>query len=374
MNPDHVKASGKIRYAVVGLGHIAQAAVLPAFEHASENSVLAALVSDDPIKLQELGTRYNVPNTYMYAQYDEMLRSGNVDAVYIALPNHLHRQYTERAARAGVHVLCEKPMAVTVPDCEAMIRAAREGNVKLMIAYRLHFEEANLSAIELCESGKLGDVKLFNSAFTMQVADRNIRLSREMGGGPIYDIGIYCINAARYIFRDEPTEVFAFLGNTGDPRFRDVEEQAAVCLYFPHGRVASFEVSFGAAPMARYDVIGTRGTLSMLQAYEYESPITQFVTIEGKSSAREFHKRDQFAPELIYFSNCILQNKEPEPDGYEGLADVRIIEGIFESARSTKSALIDPLQLRSRPSLAQQIKRPAVSEPELVHAFPPSKD
>ena len=181
----------KVRYAVVGLGHIAQVAVLPAFAHA-ENSELTALVSDDPEKLEKLGRKYKVTRRYSYEQFEECLGSGAVDAVYIALPNHLHREYTERAARGGVHVLCEKPLAVTEEDCLSMIRVAEENRVKLMVAYRLHFEEANLKAIDLVQSGKLGDPRLFDSVFTMTVKDGDIRLNpRELGGGTLYDIGVY---------------------------------------------------------------------------------------------------------------------------------------------------------------------------------------
>jgi predicted dehydrogenase len=142
----------KVRYAVVGLGHIAQIAVLPAFAKA-KNSELVALVSDDPKKLAKLGKKYNVPLRYSYDEYDACLCSGEVDAVYIALPNSLHREYTVRACRARVHVLCEKPMAVTESDCEAMIAAAKENRTRLMIAYRLHFEEANMKAVEIARSG-----------------------------------------------------------------------------------------------------------------------------------------------------------------------------------------------------------------------------
>ena len=142
-----------VRYAVVGLGHIAQTAVLPAFEHARRNSILAALVSEDETKLRELSERHQVPHTFR--DYDECLKSGEVDAVYIALPNHMHCEYTVRAAEAGVHVLCEKPMAVTVAECEKMQHAVDAADVKLMIAYRLHFERANLKAIDLVRSGAL---------------------------------------------------------------------------------------------------------------------------------------------------------------------------------------------------------------------------
>src|SRR5262249_24127556 len=144
----------KIRYAVVGLGHIAQVAVMPAFKHA-KNSELAALVTGNPEKDRQLRERYHV-RAYKYEDLEEGLDKERVDAVYIATPNPLHREHTERAARAGVHVLCEKPMATTQDDCDAMIRAAARNNVKLMIAYRLHFNDANLHAVRLAKSGDLG--------------------------------------------------------------------------------------------------------------------------------------------------------------------------------------------------------------------------
>ena len=145
-----------VRYAVVGLGWIAQSAVLPAFEHARKNSRLAAFVSGSPRKLEQLGRRYGVDQRFSYEQYDECLRSGEVDAVYIALPNHMHHEYAVRAAEAGVHVLCEKPLAVSEAGCGEMIRAARENSVLLMTAYRLHFERTNLEAAEQVRSGKIG--------------------------------------------------------------------------------------------------------------------------------------------------------------------------------------------------------------------------
>src|SRR4051794_28243950 len=164
----------RVRYAVVGAGHIAQAVVLPAFEHTGD-SELKAIVSSDPEKRDELGNRYHV-RTYSYEQYDECLRSGEIDAVYIALPDTMHCEYTVRAARAHVHVLCEKPMAPTERECVEMIEAARHNNVKLMIAYRLHFEAANLDAIGLAQSGRLGELRAFESVNAQNVAEGNIRL------------------------------------------------------------------------------------------------------------------------------------------------------------------------------------------------------
>jgi predicted dehydrogenase len=365
----------RIRYAVVGLGHIAQSAVLPAFAHAAENSELAALVSDDEEKLEKLGRKYRVRNRFTYDEYDACLASGEIDAVYIALPNHLHREYAERAAAAGIHVLCEKPMAVTEEDCESMIRAAERGGVKLMIAYRLHFDEANLKAVDLVQTGRIGEPRIFDSVFCMQVKEGDIRVGpRSRGGGTVYDIGIYCINAARYLFQDEPVEVTAQMANSGDPRFRETEEMVAATLRFPGDRLATFTCSFGAADIATYHVVGTRGDLELNPAYEYAAEIRQRVTVNGRTRERTFPKRDQFAPELVSFSECVLNGAEPEPSGREGLADVRVIRAIYASAEAGGRAVrLAPFQKEIRPTLDQEVRRPPVRQPSLVNTEAPSR-
>ncbi len=366
------KSKQKIRYAVVGLGHIAQVAVLKAFAHASKNSELTALVSGDKTKLEELGEKYGIAHTYSYKRYDECLHSGEVDAVYIALPNHLHKEYAVRAARAGVHVLCEKPLAVTEKECEKMIRAARKNNAKLMIAYRLHFEEANLKAIETVQSGKIGEPRIFNSVFTQQVVETDIRLKKELGGGTLYDIGIYCINAARYLFRSEPEEVFAAsVKNTGK-RFREVDEMTSAVMRFPGDRLASFTCSFGAESVRGYQVVGTKGQLRVDPAYEYQENLKHRLTVEGKTETRRFSKRDQFAPELLYFSDCIINDRQPEPSGAEGLIDVRIIRALLRSAKTGKPVKLGRFGRKPRPTMKQEIKRPPVRMPKLVNTESPS--
>ena len=364
----------KVRYAVVGLGHITQVAVLPAFADA-ENSELTALVSDDPEKLEKLGRKYKVTGRYSYEQFEECLGSGTVDAVYIALPNHLHREYTERAARGGAHVLCEKPLAVTEEDCLSMIRVAEENQVKLMVAYRLHFEEANLKAIDLVQSGKLGDPRLFDSVFTMTVKDGDIRLNpREQGGGTLYDIGVYCINAVRNLFGAEPMEVVAFSANKGDERFLQCEETTSAILRFPgRERLATFTCSFGAADVSHYRVVGSKGQLVMDPAYEYAGELEQKITVDGRTRSKTFSKRDQFAPELISFSDCILNGNAPEPSGWEGLADVRIIRALYRSADTGQPVTLEPFTREDRPSLEQELRRPPVSKPDLVNTEAPSE-
>ena len=202
------KIAKRVRYAVVGLGHLAQVAVLPAFANAN-NSELVAIVSGEEQKLKKLAKKYGLEHAYSYEDYDQALSVA--DAVYLVVPNHLHREYAVRALEAGVHVLCEKPMAVTEEECEAMIEAAENNDVKLMVAYRLHFEKANLEGIKLAKSGRLGDLRIFSSEFSQQVVPDNIRVTEPFtkGGGPVYDMGVYCINAARYLFGTEPISVTA---------------------------------------------------------------------------------------------------------------------------------------------------------------------
>jgi glucose-fructose oxidoreductase len=358
----------QIRYAVVGLGHIAQVAVLPAFANARRNSRLAALVSGDPVKLKELSQKYGVQEVCGYAEYDQLMQSGKVDAVYICLPNSMHCEYSVRAARAGVHVLCEKPMAVTEEECERMAAAARGGGVKLMVAYRLHFERANLEAVEIARSGRIGEARQFSATFTMHVVPGNIRAKSALGGGTLYDIGIYCINAARALFRDEPLEARAITAGM----IGDVEETAGCLLRFSNERVASFLCSFGSAKVSQYRLVGTKGDLTLEPAFEYASALRHKLTLEGVTKERRFAKRDQFAPELLYFSDCIVQNRDPEPSAQEGLADVRVIRALYRSAETGQPVALAPYAKDERPGLEQEIRRPPIDKPQVVHAEAPS--
>jgi glucose-fructose oxidoreductase len=337
--------------------------MLPAFAHAKRNSVLAALVSGDATKRRLLGKKYKVPS-YSYDDYESCLRT--VDAVYIALPNSMHKEYTVRAARAGVHVLCEKPMAVTTDECRAMIDACRRNRVKLMIAYRLHFEEINLRVVDLVRKGRIGIPKYFNSSFSMTVREGNIRTEQELGGGTLYDIGVYCINAARYLFRAEPTEVMAVTVNSGSRRVNEIDESTAAVLRFEGERVAAFVTSFNAADVASYRIVGTKGQVHVDPAYEYAEGLTYKLTVDGRTTSKRIGKRDQFSPQLLHFSDCILKNKDPEPSGEEGLQDVRIVEALYRSAESGTAVRIPAFREKKRPTGRQRIRRPGVSKPALV--------
>jgi predicted dehydrogenase len=369
------KPKKRVRYAVVGLGFISQSAVLPAFAHAIENSELTALVSGDPKKLQALSRKYKVPRTFSYKDYGACLKSGDVDAVYIALPNNMHLAYAEAAANAGIHILCEKPMALHEKECEDIITVVENAGVKFMVAYRLHFERGNLNAIDVVNSGKIGEPRIFTSVFSQQVKEGNSRLKKDVGGGAIYDMGAYCINAARYLFKAEPQEVFGWNLGADNRRFSEVPEMTSGLMKFPGERIASFTTSFGAANKSIFEVIGTKGSLKMEPAYDYTETLKSEITVNGRTTKRVFKLRDQFAPEIVYFSNCILKNRKPEPSGREGLADVRIIEALLKSAESNKPIPIDAVDTGRRPSMSQEMEKPPAEEPrQFVKATAPGAE
>jgi predicted dehydrogenase len=254
-----------------------------------------------------------------------------------------------------------------------MIRACEHRGIKLMIAYRLHFEAANLIAVETARGGEIGEPRLFSSVFSMQVRGGNIRTQPRRGSGPLYDIGVYCVNAARYLFRAEPIEVSAMRLTGHDPRFSSVDEAYAVNLRFPQERVAQFTCSFGAHDRAYYQVIGTSGLLVLDNAYEYATDMKLAISGMHGNKTKTFQRRDQVAAEIEYFARCVREERDPEPSGWEGLADVRILQAIMASARFGRSVPITPIPRTSRPDLSQEIRIPAHEMPPLVDVEQPTK-
>lgn len=362
-NGSRAKTNRKIRYAVVGLGYSAQTAILPAFAQATDNSQLAALVSGTPGKLRRLSEKYKVEHTYSYEQYADCLKSSAIDAVYIDLPNHLHKTYAVAAARAGVHILCEKPLAFEESDCESMIAAARSAGVKLMPAYCTHFEPATLQLVEAIHSGKIGEPRIFTSIFSQKSRPGSARLKNDVWGNVLYDMGIYCINTACSLFGAEPTEVFASSLNFSDRQSMEHAEMFVGQLNFANHRVASFAASLGAADRSAFEVIGTRGILKMDPAYEVAMDLKSEITIGDWRIKEIFRRRVEFASELLYFSDCVLKDKEPEPSGEMGLADVRIIRALILSAE-TNSPVPLPLISGSSP---RNVRRQSLVTPDSDH-------
>ena len=369
-----MKTKQRLRFAVIGQGYFAQSAVLPAFEQAA-GCELRAIFSQDKTKLRALRRKYGVAAALGYDEYDDYLRSGEVDAIYIALPNDMHHDYTVRAARAGIHVLCEKPIATNSHDAESMIAACADNGVKLMIAYRLHFEGATLEAIEHVARGDIGTPRFISTTFGMQVQDENIRTRDAHGGGPLLDLGIYCVNAARALFRAEPTEAAAISATIrGDRRFKEIDEQVTAVLRFPGERLAQLTCSFGAYEHSALTVIGSKGRIRLDPAYEYASGLTLEMDVADHRPRRKtFPKRDQIAAELTGFARCIRERREPEPSGQEGLADLRVLEAIQRSTESGRMEPVAPVVRKARPSKAQAIRRKPHGMPDLVHAEPPGR-
>ena len=309
-------------------------------------------------------------DAYDYDAFEACLERDDVDAVYIAVPNHLHREYTERAAAKGVHVLCEKPMAVTEEECQAMIDACESAGVKLMIAYRLHLDPANLDAVRRVEEGAIGRTRVFSATFTQQVEEGDVRLMPpDEGGGPLYDIGIYCINAARYLFRAEPEAVWATRASRPQERFDEASEMMSCVLRFPDERLATFTCSFGAHSVDVFHLAGDDGEIRMDGGFSFSGERTLTQT-GGDGEARTFPEMDQFGPQLRYFTRCIREDREPEPNGDEGLVDVRIIRTLYEALESGRMERVE-LRRERRPTPDMAIACPALETPEMVEASAP---
>ncbi len=365
----------KVRYAIVGAGDIAQEDMMPGIKHTG-NSTLTAIVTGDPVKAKELGERYEVTATYTYEQFNEALTSGTFDAIYLATPNWRHAEFIVPALAAGIHVLTEKPLEVSTDKCEEILAASRMTRAKLMVAYRLHFEPATLDTIQKIGSGDLGDVHLFTSTFAQMVDPADHRAHHGDLAGPVFDMGPYPVNAARYVFSDEPTEVVSAVGvnheGTGFPK--DFFDTVAVTLRFPGNKLAQFTLSYFGNPTNNLTAVGTKGTIALDPCYMFGKGLEQTIAIKDKKSSETFKNTDHFGGELKYFSDCILNEKAVEPDGEEGYADVRVLEGIHEALRSGQSVPLKPFTRTKRIDPETQVETlGAVATPDLVHAKNPGR-
>ncbi|CAM3214355.1 Inositol 2-dehydrogenase/D-chiro-inositol 3-dehydrogenase [Methylobacterium mesophilicum] len=365
----------KIRYAFVALGDITQEAMLPGVEHTG-NSEVVAFVTGDSEKARLVGEKYGVSDTYSYERFDELLASGTIDAIYLATPNWRHTEFAVPALKAGIHVLVEKPLEISTAKCREILDAAKTSSAKLMVAYRLHFEPGTLATIDLIRSGKLGELLTFSSTFTQMVSPENHRAKNGVEAGPIFDMGPYPVNAARYVFGDEPIEVVSAVGvRHPEAGLGDFDDTVAVTLRFPGDRLAQFVLSYWGNTLDTYAVVGTKGSVEVNPGYMYGKPIEHVVTIGETKSHESFKNTDHFGGELKYFSDCILNDKEPEPDGEEGYADVRVLEGIVQALQTKAAVTLEPFTRSKRiDTAAQRETLRAQKSPELVNTSNPGKD
>jgi predicted dehydrogenase len=360
----------KVRYAVVGAGWTAQANFLPGVEHTG-NSELTTLVTGSPEKAEALGERYHFAQTFSYEEYNDMLASDQVDAVYVALPNFAHVDFAVRTLDAGVHLLLEGPMAASVAQCERILAAAARSGARLMIAYRLHYEPGMLSAVRAVRERQFGHAVLFNSTFCQQIAPSNHRASHGFWAGPVPEMGLYPINTARTLFDAEPTEVFA-TGVRTDPARFNFDDTVAVTLKFPGTRIAAFTVSYNAGEVDDFRIVGTSGDLYSQPAYHLGVSPEHIKTIGELKHSEKFPRTDQFAGELKYFSDCILRGCDPEPNGEEGLLDVRVMAAIESALKTGQVQKLEPYQRTRRASEDQVEKLRPVRQPDLIGAEKPS--
>ena len=331
----------KIGYCIIGLGRISMDHFMPGTV-LGKNSRITGVVSGHPDKAKEQAAKYGVPasSIYSYETMDQMKNNPTIDAVYVALPNSMHAEYTIRSARAGKHVLCEKPMATTVADSQAMIKACKDANKKLMIAYRCHYEPTNLRAMQLIRDGKLGKIQAIESANGFNAKPDQWRLDRKLaGGGPLMDMGVYSLNACRYLTGEEPAEIKAFSSTIDhDGRFATVEENVSWTMKFPSGAVASCNTSYGASQNGFYRVHGSLGWLYAEPAFPYQGLhlTAQFSEPGGKPTMLDEPNPNldpsQFTAQSDYFSDCILGDKEPKTAGMEGLLDMQYMSKIYTAA------------------------------------------
>jgi predicted dehydrogenase len=360
-NPEQTEMPGdpwkeRVGIAIVGLGRIAINEMLPAFEQ-GKHAKPVALFTGDRAKGLKIAHQYNIPETAVldYKDYDKLAQMPDGQGVYIALPNSMHAEHTVRAARAGKHMLCEKPMATSVADCRKMIDACRKAGRKLMIAYRSQYEPLDRALAKMVQEKKLGTLKEFISVNSQNMGDpQHWRLKRSFaGGGALPDVGLYCINAARFLSDEEPSEV---IGNTwstpGDPRFREVEESCQFILRFPSGFVASCTTSYSAHKSQMFRLNGAQAWAEMNPAYAYHGLKLKVArVVDGKEQASDIQieEKNQFAAELDHFARCVRQDKDVHTPGEEGLQDQRIMDAIYESARSHRPVtLTAPGRTRGR--------------------------
>jgi predicted dehydrogenase len=335
----------RIGYAIVGLGNLALGQILPAFG-ACKYAKPVALVSGDPDKAKKIAAQYGIStkNLYNYKNFDEIKNNPEIDAVYIVLPNSMHEEYVVRAARAGKHVLCEKPMATSSKEAQNMIDACQKAGKKLMIAYRIQYEPHNRLAMKWARDQHFGKVKLMETVNTQNIGDPSQwRLKRSLsGGGALPDIGLYCLNTSRFIIGEEPHTVIASTFSTpGDARFREVEESVMWQMHFPGGALVNAACSYGVHQSRRYRCYADKGGWFGLDpAFDYQGLRMEASQAQGKIELKQnpaLDEKKQFALEMDHFSDCILENKKPFTPGEEGLQDHKIMEAIYESARTGKA-------------------------------------
>jgi predicted dehydrogenase len=340
---DNAAAKKKLGFAIVGLGRFGAGQLLRSLP-GCQSAYPAALVSGKPDKAKDLAQKYGVKESsiYNYENFDRVAENADVDVVYVVLPNSMHHEFTIRAAKAGKHVICEKPMANTVKECEEMIAACKAANKKLMIGYRLRYEPTHMRAIEMCRNKELGALRVIESVHSFNIGPNEWRTDKKLaGGGPVMDLGVYCINACRYLSGEEPTHVSAMTYQPkDDPRFTTTEAQMVFNMKFASGLLTYCSTSYAHHSAGRYHVLSEKAEMTMNPAFSYGGLKLNVRGRGVKEGDIELPQINQFAAEMDHFAECVRDGKPVRTPGEEGLADLKVIEALYQSAESGQTVAL----------------------------------
>lgn len=326
----------KLGIALVGLGYYSTDLLAPALQ-LTKKCYLAGIVTGTPAKAEQWKKKYNIPdkNIYNYQNFDKIANNPDIDVVYIVLPPSMHAEYTIRAAKAGKHVFCEKPMAMTVAECESMIKACNDNKVKLAIGYRCQHDPNTREFMRLGHDKVLGKVQMITcGAGYFDNRTNHWKQQKALGGGVMYDMGVYALQGARLVMGEEPVAVTAQHFTTRPEIYKNIDETTLFQLQFPSGAVAACHTSFG-INMNYLQVNCEKGFIKM-------EPFSSYSGNKGSSSQGviNFPLENQQAKQMDDDAETILNNKSMLVPGEEGLRDIRVVEAIYASARSGKQVKI----------------------------------
>lgn len=329
----------KLNIALCGLGRYA--GYLAFGLETSQYCRLAGIITGTPAKAEEWKKKYTIPqkNIYNYQNFDDIVNNKDIDLVYVVLPNSMHKEFTIRAAKAGKHVIVEKPMAITVNDCQEMIDVCTKAGVQLAVGYRLHYEPYNLEIKRLGQEKVFGQVRLIEASLGYKSGDpTEWRLKKAMaGGGPLMNLGVYCVQCSRYVLGEEPLSVTAQFGPiTNKQLFSEVEESITWQLDFPGGAVCNSATTYNCS-IDRFFASAEDGTFEL-------SPAISYGPFKGKTSKGEmnFPTINQQTTQCDEIGKVLLENKQlpNHITGEEGIKDMRVLQAIYEAARTGKKISI----------------------------------
>ncbi|PSL40130.1 putative dehydrogenase [Planomicrobium soli] len=321
----------QIRWGILGTANIARTELIPAIFRAS-NATVGAIASRSS-KVYEVANELNIESAY--ESYDELLEDEEIDAVYIPLPNHLHKEWVFKAARKGKHILCEKPASLTAEEAGEMVQVCKDNNVKFMEAFMYQFHPQHQRVRNIIDSGEIGEVMLFKSSHSFYFAERtgDIRMMKDMGGGSIYDVGCYSIHAIRSVLRTEPVEVQAYAEMDSEAQ---VDLSAYSFLKLENGAKAVLDCSFDMVDRNEYEVVGTKGSIKVPFAFrpDHNGGLGHVIVQTGMFKREEKVYGDIYRMEVEHFSKAVLENLDPIYSGASTVQNMRVIDACYESIRT----------------------------------------